>query len=303
MDMKLKEAIDDYLINGRVVAQKSSKTMDAYQHNLVVYAKYLENESIINVEDITILQIDSFLNVYALDHVASSVNQMIATLHSFHKFTSLNHPEYKDPTTSLRGINNNRHLPVYCSIADLKKLFESFGSSNQDIYHKTILVVLYSCGLRVSELCDLRCNDVHLSQQIVKVKGKGDKERIIPMAPACCEQIEEYMRLVRCYWDKKHIPQLFVNRLGHPCTRQYVHHLIKEKVNALGLDPRISAHSFRHSFATHLLDGHADLRIVQELLGHSDIQTTQIYTHIQSDRLKNAYDSYFLWTDKKEEEK
>ena len=114
MDMKLKEAIDDYLINGRVVAQKSSKTMDAYQHNLVVYAKYLENESIINVEDITILQIDSFLNVYALDHVASSVNQMIATLHSFHKFTSLNHPEYKNPTTSLRGINNNRHLPVYC---------------------------------------------------------------------------------------------------------------------------------------------------------------------------------------------
>ena len=124
---------------------------------------------------------------------------------------------------------------------------------------------------------------------------------MIPIADPCIAQMEVYLNTVRNEWDVNHSPNFFINHLGHVCTRQYVHTFIKKNVEACGLDPRISAHSFRHSFATHLLDGQADLRVVQELLGHSDIQTTQIYTHIQNERLKSAYDQFFDWKGKKED--
>ena len=170
------------------------------------------------------------------------------------------------------------------------------------MYKRQILLTLYSCGLRVSELCSLKRNDVHLSEKILKVTGKGDKERIIPIVDACVQQMELYLNLVRKNWQKKTLPNFFINQYGRVLTRQYVHNLIKKKCEECNLNPNLSAHSFRHSFASHLLDGNADLRIVQELLGHSDIQTTQIYTHIQNKRLVNAYDNAFQSFKKKEDD-
>ena len=214
----------------------------------------------------------------------------------------MNHESIKDPTLYIHTHKHNEHLPIYASVQDLKVLFDSFSNSDIDIYHKTILLTLYSCGLRVSELCSLKRNDVHLSEKILKVTGKGDKERIIPIVDACVQQMELYLNLVRKNWQKKTLPNFFINQYGRVLTRQYVHNLIKKKCEECNLNPNLSAHSFRHSFASHLLDGNADLRIVQELLGHSDIQTTQIYTHIQNKRLVNAYDNAFQSFKKKEDD-
>ena len=291
--MNIQEAIDDYLIQLKVVEDKSQRTIQAYQNNLNHYQTYMLDQGITQMEEITILHVDSFLNEYVKAHATKSANQLLSTIRSFHKFTSLNHPQIQNPTTYIKGFTNQRHLPIYCSQPDIEKLLNSFDESDEQIYQKTLIETLYSCGLRVSELCSLRLNQVHLSDKILKVTGKGDKERIIPIAQPCIVQMQMYLDLVRPQWETKKSPYFFLNQHARQCNRQYVHTLIKKKINELNLDPNISAHSFRHSFATHLLDGQADLRVVQELLGHSDIQTTQIYTHIQNKRLKEAYDQHF----------
>lgn len=300
--MDLHEALSDYKLNLSLVENKSKKTIEAYMSDLTHYIAYLNQKNINNVEEITILTVDNYLNSLTKEYSSNSINRVLASVRSFHKFISLNHESFKDPTLYIHTHKHNEHLPIYASVQDLKVLFDSFSNSDIDIYHKTILLTLYSCGLRVSELCSLKRNDVHLSEKILKVTGKGDKERIIPIVDACVQQMELYLNLVRKNWQKKTLPNFFINQYGRVLTRQYVHNLIKKKCEECNLNPNLSAHSFRHSFASHLLDGNADLRIVQELLGHSDIQTTQIYTHIQNKRLVNAYDNAFQSFKKKEDD-
>lgn len=300
--MDLHEALSDYKLNLSLVENKSKKTIEAYMSDLTHYIDYLNQKNINNVEEITILTVDNYLNSLTKEYSSNSINRVLASVRSFHKFISLNHESIKDPTLYIHTHKHNEHLPIYAYIQDLKVLFDSFSNSDIDIYHKTILLTLYSCGLRVSELCSLKRNDVHLSEKILKVTGKGDKERIIPIVDACVQQMELYLNLVRKNWQKKTLSNFFINQYGRVLTRQYVHNLIKKKCEECSLNPNLSAHSFRHSFASHLLDGNADLRIVQELLGHSDIQTTQIYTHIQNKRLVNAYDNAFQSFKKKEDD-
>ena len=300
--MDLHEALSDYKLNLSLVENKSKKTIEAYMSDLTHYINYLNQKNINNVEEITILTVDNYLNSLTKEYSSNSINRVLASVRSFHKFISLNHESIKDPTLYIHTHKHNEHLPIYASVQDLKVLFDSFSNSDIDMYHKTILLTLYSCGLRVSELCSLKRNDVHLSEKILKVTGKGDKERIIPIVDACVQQMELYLNLVRKNWQKKTLPNFFINQYGRVLTRQYVHNLIKKKCEECNLNPNLSAHSFRHSFASHLLDGNADLRIVQELLGHSDIQTTQIYTHIQNKRLVNAYDNAFQSFKKKEDD-
>ena len=302
MLMELIDALEDYRLYLSVVQRKAKKTQKSYIHDIESYIDFLNERNITAFESISVLDIVDFLDFYALDHSAASVNRMIASIHSFHLQISIAHPEIKDVSLLIHGMKSSKHLPVYLSVDEIKKVFSSFQDNEIDQYNKTILVVLYSCGLRVSELCDLKLNDVHLVEGILKIKGKGDKERMIPISSYCATQMKYYLDSIRSVWDIKNISYFFVNRLGHVCTRQYVHVMIKQKVNELNLNPQISAHSFRHSFATHLLDGDADLRIVQELLGHSNIQTTQIYTHIQDKRLSNVYDRCFQKIEKPKEE-
>ncbi len=290
--MNLDEAIEDYQLFLSVIERKSKQTITSYMSDLRFYVDYLKSEDITNVEQISTLDIDSFLNEFSVNHNSCSCNRCIASIHGFHKYISNNDPNVQDVSLLIRSMSSSKHLPVYCSIEDIKKIFDSFDDEEHNVYKKTLLVVLYTCGLRVSELCDLQLNDVHLQEGIVKVKGKGDKERVVPISKYCIDQMKSYLE-IRSKWDIHHLSNFFVNAYGKVCTRQYVHCLIKDKVNELNLNPAISAHSFRHSFASHLLDGNADLRIVQELLGHSDIQTTQIYTHIQNKRLRSVYDDCF----------
>lgn len=300
--MNLHEALSDYKLNLSLVENKSKKTIEAYISDLTHYIDYLNRKNINNVEEITILTVDNYLNSLTKEYSSNSINRVLSSVRSFHKFISLNHESIQDPTLYIHTHKHNEHLPIYASVQDLKVLFDSFSDNDIDIYHKTILMTLYSCGLRVSELCSLKRNDVHLSEKILKVTGKGDKERIIPIVDACVHQMELYLNLVRKNWQKKTLPNFFINQYGRVLTRQYVHNLIKRKCGECNLNSNLSAHSFRHSFASHLLDGNADLRIVQELLGHSDIQTTQIYTHIQNKRLVSAYDNAFQSFKKKEDD-
>lgn len=300
--MTIDEALEDYKLHLSVIERKSAQTIHAYMTDLQFYVRYLKSIDINDIKKIATLDIDSFLNEFSASHNSKSCNRCIASIHSFHKFITLNHPDIQDVSLLIKNMSTSKHLPVYCSIEDIQKIFNSFEDTEHDTYKKTLLVVLYTCGLRVSELCDLKLNDVHIQEGIVKVKGKGDKERVVPVSDYCINQMNKYLEMDRLKWDVHHLSNFFVNRYGRACTRQYVHTLIKHKVYELNLNPEISAHSFRHSFASHLLDGNADLRIVQELLGHSDIQTTQIYTHIQNKRLRSVYDDCFSGLKHKKED-
>lgn len=300
--MNLNEALSDYKMEITLVENKSEKTIQAYLSDLNQYIEYLKKRKIEKMEDISILTIDAFLSSLSKTHSSASINRMLSSIRSFHKCTSLNHPNINDPSLYIHSNSATKHLPVYATSDELKKIFGSFGNSDLDIYHKTLLMTLYSCGLRVSELCDLKRNHIHFQEKILKVKGKGDKERLVPIAEPCIEQMKLYVSKVRVQWEKKSTANFFINQFGRTLTRQYVHKLIKTKSIECNVDTDLSAHSFRHSFATHLLDGNADLRVVQELLGHSDIQTTQIYTHIQNKRLLSAYDQAFEDLNKKEDD-
>ena len=292
--MKIEDAIQEFLIQLKVIDNKSKQTIDAYGHDLKLYQNFLNANHIFNVEDITLLKVDAFFSDYLKERSTRSANRTLSALRSFHEMVHLNHPEVANPIVYYHSFGTGSSLPVYCSIQDIFKLLNSFDNSSEGIFQRTIIETLYSCGLRVSELCNLELNDIRISEKICKVAhGKGDKERIVPIAQNCIVQMELYLNVVRKGWDVKHCPNFFINSKGNPINRQFVHRLIKKKIDENHLDPRLSAHSFRHSFATHLLDGKADLRIVQELLGHSNIQTTQIYTHVQNKRLSEAYEEFF----------
>ena len=300
--MLVKNAMEDYLHHINVVDQKALTSICSYQRDLMIYAQFLEHKGLTHIGDISYLDIQDFLNEQRAVKKSNSINRMISTLHSFHHFISYTYPNEPDPSVFVKSKKDGRKLPKYFNVQDVETLLDSFGNSDQEIFEHAMLELLYSCGLRVSELCTLAINQLHIKQGFLRVIGKGDKERMIPIHDRAIGVLGDYLELVRPQWQKKRMNQVFINHLGHPITRQYVHTLIKSKLRELHLDESLSAHSFRHSFATHLLDGGADLRGVQELLGHSDIKTTQIYTHIQNKRLKEAYAAFHPRSKQKQED-
>lgn len=292
INMQIQDAIEDYLHHISVVDQKAIMSIQAYTRDLRMYEAFLSQRKIAAINDITYADLQDFIQEQRQVKKSNSVNRMISTLHNFHHYITFTYPSENDPSLFIHSKKDGRKLPKYFNEHDIIKLLDSFNDDEQGIFEHAMLELLYSCGLRVSELCSLTMNQLHLDQGFLRVIGKGDKERMIPIHQRAVQTVRDYVTHIRLKWQKKRLPNVFINHLGNPVSRQYVHHLIKTKLAELNLDESLSAHSFRHSFATHLLDGGADLRVVQELLGHSDIKTTQIYTHVQNKRLKDAYASF-----------
>lgn len=299
--MELQEAFADYRYYLQMNAHKSPRTIASYSHDLNDYLTYLQELGIHTAEEVRECDVQDYLIGMSEEFRPSTVNRALASIRSFHHFLSLQHPQLLDPTRFLKGAHAQQHLPRYLSVAQIKTILNSFGGSDLDIFHKAILELLYGCGLRVSECCALRLNHVHPEQRVLRVCGKGDKERMVPLHEEGIQALTRYVQLVRPSWERKRLPQVFINSRGAVISRQYVHQMIKDTLERSGMDTGYSAHSFRHSFATHLLEGGADLRVVQELLGHSDISTTQIYTHVQGGRLKKVYDACHPFAGKEEE--
>jgi integrase/recombinase XerD len=291
--IKLNEALEDYLRYLSVVKHASSKTIEAYGSDLHFYTQAMQKKNIDAIEKITPQDVEDFLQEYLKEHKPRSANRLLSAIRSFHSYAQAFYDVKTDPLEHVKGFRQSAHLPVYVHQKDLEKLFSSFSDSDEDQFEKTIFELLYTCGLRVSELCALQSRQIHFSQAVLRIKGKGDKERMIPVASCTLSQMRYYYDQVRSKWVKGSSPYFFINARGNVLTRQFVHTHIKKRMSMLGLDPAISAHSFRHSFASDLLSNKADLRIVQELLGHSDIRTTQIYTHIQENALIDQYDQFF----------
>lgn len=289
--MELDDALNDYLHYITAVDQKSINTVDSYRRDLKRYMDAMQARGIFKVEDISYEMIyDYILNMNG-KYASASINHAITSIKKFHEYCEVS-VHISNPAVYLKSKKKEKKLPRYLSIEDVEKLLTCRNDSHKEICDTAILETIYGCGLRVSECTSLKISQVSLTQRLIKVMGKGSKERLIPLNQRNVEAIQRYVEKVRKKRDLHKSPYLFINEHGNPFAREQIHIMLKKRCQECKIDMRISAHSLRHSFATHLLDGGADLRSVQELLGHSDISTTQIYTHVQNKRLKDAYASF-----------
>ncbi len=220
----------------------------------------------------------------------STIARTLSTIRLFHQFLIREFQLSQDPSLHIETPRTGRRLPKVLSTDDVEKLLSIEPKDKYSIRNKAMLETLYATGLRVTELTDLTLADLHLTMGFVRCFGKGSKERIVPLGDLAKESVEMYLEQARpMLVSKKNTENVFVNHHGNRLSRQGFWKIIKQIAKDVGIEKEISPHTLRHSFATHLLENGADLRAVQEMLGHSDISTTQIYTHVSKSRLKDIY--------------
>jgi len=221
--------------------------------------------------------------------------RIISGIKTFFKYLLLEDLITSDPSELLEAPRLGRKLPVTLSIQEIDKIEECIDLSKAEgTRNKAIIETLYSCGLRVTELCDLKLSNLYFDEQYVRVIGKGDKERLVPIGSSAIKFITIYINEIRNHLDiqRGNEDVIFLNRRGKKLTRVMIFTIVKNLVSKAGIDKVVSPHSFRHSFATHLVEGGADLRAVQEMLGHESITTTEIYTHLDREYLRETILSY-----------
>lgn len=283
------QILQTYLTSLQVLDGKSPATVQGYAQDLRQFSAWLSKNQM-DWQKVTSTELQDYLKTYAVHHKNTSVNRMISALRSFYQWCAL-HYEMPNPASSLHAFKKTEHLPLWCTADEAALLMEDLDDSPKGLLDRCLLMVLYCCGLRVSELCTLKKRDVRLPHLSLRVLGKGGRERNIPISSECAKLMEAYYNQARKPADSAADAFFFVSAKGSTLSRQYVYALVKKQAAKAGLNPDISTHTLRHSFATRLVETRSDLRIVQELLGHSDLSTTQIYTHTDTDRLIRLYDS------------
>jgi integrase/recombinase XerD len=271
----------------------STNSIEAYLHDVGKLHQFLEfKKYTLSPKEIELKQLQEFLKwVTELGMTARSQARVISGIKAFYKYLLLENVLNTDPTALLEAPKLGRKLPETLSVEDINRIIDGIDlSTPEGIRNKAMLETLYSCGLRVSELVNLKISNLFLKDGFVKVTGKGDKERLAPIGSIAVKHIIVYKEEVRCHIAIKKDQEdfLFLNRRGAKLTRVMVFTIIKRLAEKTGLKKHISPHTFRHSFATHLIEGGADLRAVQEMLGHESITTTEIYTHLDRDYLRQA---------------
>ncbi|MDA9470266.1 site-specific tyrosine recombinase XerD [Enterococcus sp. 5H] len=293
----MEEQVRDYLHYLQIERGLSLNTRKSYERDLYKYLAFVEEQKIDSWQEIDRYIIMEYLQrLHSEQNSSATIIRMISTLRGFHQFLRQERLTDHDPMQHIDSPKKAQKLPNTLSIDEVTLLIETPDTSKPlGIRNRTILEVMYATGLRVSELVDLKIGDLHLAMGLLQTLGKGDKERIIPLGDYAIQWIEKYLEEARPFLTRKNQNEirLFVNNHGKPLSRQGVWKNLKQIVREAGIDKNITPHTLRHSFATHLLENGADLRIVQELLGHADISTTQIYTHITKQRMADVYKQHF----------
>ena len=273
----------------------SSNSIIAYQNDVDKLASYCTDKKI-NLKEVEYTHLKSFVTeLYDLGLSARSQARIISGIKQFFNYLMLENIINKDPSSLLEQPKLGRKLPEVLSIEEVDKLIAAVNlNSNEGPRNRAMLEVLYSCGLRVSELVNLKFTDLFYDEGFVRVIGKGNKERLVPLSKSVELEISTYQEKMRSNLNIKdgHENFIFLNRRGKQLTRVMVFIIIKDLAAKIDLKKSISPHTFRHSFATHLIEGGANLRAIQEMLGHESIITTEIYTHLDQSFLKEAILSY-----------
>ena len=280
------ELIDQFIDYYWLSTGASKNTLAAYRSDLKIFNKWLAGKSFISVKS---KHIQDYFSERQKNNIGSSTQARILTcLHSFYEYLLANQLIKKDPTEQLSQPKLEKKLPVFLNIQEVEKLLEApscsslFGQRD-----RAMLELLYSCGLRVSELINLSYHNINLKEEFIRIHGKGNKERVLPMGEIAIDYLMKYETNARPMLLKNgQSDSYFLSNRGSAMSRQNFFYIIKAYANQAGIDKPLSPHSLRHAFATHLVQKGADLRSVQLMLGHSDISSTQLYTHIQNAQLK-----------------
>lgn len=271
----------------------SENSIEAYLHDVNKLVQFLEFAKYdLSPKEVELKHLQEFVQwVNELGMTATSQARLISGIKGFYKYLLLENVLSADPTALLEAPRLARKLPDTLSLDDINRLIDAIDLSRKGGQrNKAMLETLYSCGLRVSELVNLKISNLFFNEDYIKVTGKGDKERLVPIGSVAIKQIEIYKDEVRCHLPikKDNEDYLFLNNTGSKISRIHVFTTIKKLAMQIQLKKKISPHTFRHSFASHLIEGGADLRAVQEMLGHESITTTEIYTHLDRDYLREA---------------
>ncbi|MGC5324467.1 site-specific tyrosine recombinase XerD [Brevibacillus sp. SYSU BS000544] len=270
----------------------SANTLESYQRDLVMYVSYLRDNGVIDIQDTSRAHIIGYLMMLQeKGRATATLSRNMASIRAFYQFLVRDKFISNDPSIHLETPKIEKRLPKVLSIQDVELLLEGPDLGEPTgMRDKAMLELLYATGIRVSELVNLNISDVNLEMGFLKCMGKGSKERIIPLGRIAIEVVRTYIQRGRTQLLKASTDHsLFLNHLGKRITRQGFWKIIKKYAQKAGIRVEITPHTLRHSFATHLLENGADLRSVQEMLGHADISTTQIYTHITRTRIKDVY--------------
>ena len=293
----LQYPIEDYIHFIQVERQLSDNTLASYKRDLLGYAHHLhEMQQVTSFEGVTRHQILEHLQALRDEgKSARTIARHISSIRSFHQFLLREKVTTTDPTVHLEMPQQEKKLPIVLTIAQIDALIAAPNTSTpQGIRDVAMLELLYGSGMRISECIELDVEDVHVTMGFVRVFGKGGKERIIPLGKGALTAVERYLQRAR-YDLQGAAPKtdaLFINRRGKRLTRQGCWKLIKQHAERANIQSELTPHVLRHSFATHLIENGADLRAVQEMLGHANISTTQIYTHISKTRLSEVYKQF-----------
>ena len=294
-------ALEDYLESLQVERNVSEHTVRAYRMDLEAYLRWCERHDI-DALPVTHRQLRSYLGeLDAARYARTTINRHLSSLRGFYEWMNLVGLVQSDPASVLAGPKQSRHLPHVLQPAEMVRLLQVHGPTDfegkpreqteEDMRDQALLEFLYACGARISEASNLRVLDVDFSTKLVKLFGKGRKERIVPLHELCVEALKRYLKDARPkLLGTKHSEYFFISNRGNHMSADLMRHVFKDAVRQAGLDERLSPHDMRHTFATDLLDGGADLRSVQEMLGHSSLSTTQIYTHLSPSRLKQIHE-------------
>ena len=285
----------DYLIMLRVERNVSTNTIDAYRRDLKQYLGYIDDIGIKLVYNISSDNIRDYIrNLNNQGLAPKSIARIISSIRSYHNFLSSEQIIKENPALNLDTPKIPRKLPLVLSEKEISNIIKAIDDEYQFAKRdKAIVEMLYSCGIRVSELCDLETSNLFIDDDLIRVMGKGSKERLLPIGGRAKRLLDDYLIHSRHKLIKKtSSSSVFVSRNGKPLTRAMINNILKKWALKSGITKPVSPHTLRHSFATHLLEGGADLRFVQALLGHSDITTTQIYTHLDKHHIKQVYRSH-----------
>lgn len=295
--MKWEDSIKGYENYLRLEKSLSQNSVTAYINDVNKLIKFLERDDIMLAPNkIKLQHLKDFIQWLNECGVSPRTQaRTISGIKSFYKYLLIEEKITSDPTALLEPPKIGRKLPDILSLEEIDSLMESIDLKKAEGQrNKAMLETLYSCGLRVSELVNLKMTNLYFDQGYVKIEGKADKERLVPVSNRAVNEINKYLKgyrkTLKIHKDSENI--LFLNRRGKRLSRVMVFTIIKNLAEKVGINKKISPHTFRHSFATHLINGGADLRAVQEMLGHESILTTEIYTHLDRDYLKDTINQF-----------
>ena len=278
--------LSEYLDFLEIEKGLSNNTIDAYRRDLGDFLEFCDKNGVSDLSKVQRSHINNYIRgLRERDFSPSSVNRKIASFRGFFKWLCANEYSNSNPTLTLEQPKMPQRLPKVVTIQEI----ESILNQNLNELQRVIVELLYGCGLRVSELANLKINDFDINGKYLQCTGKGSKDRIVPLGSKAIDAIKNYLPQRDFYVNKYRLntKNLLINEKGKNVSRQEIYSFIREQGEKI--HKHISPHTLRHSFATHLLENGADLRVVQELLGHSDVSTTQLYTHISKKRLKEVY--------------